>query len=243
MKSVVVAYEDQYCEELHRLVKALRRDAGQPGLVLEPRAVRGTGNFADEVQKLLRLPLKQTKQPPDRVVCVADGDRPQNLVPTGAAAPTSSSADILEQWVIDFEKSWKDFLVQRAQLGERDAARLFVVCLRWSKESLLTASPEALVDRAGERRSEIESFLNTCDPRPESLPDEDFMRHYRTPQACLDKVFERIAGRRYKKGRDDEDLLRDWVSPHPDRRARLLRRCPDLTRLLVHLGPASIAEA
>lgn len=236
MKSIVLAYEDQYCEELHRLVRALRRDAGQPGLVLESRAVRGTGNFAEEVPKLLRLPLKQTKRPPDRVVCVGDGDRPQNLVPKGAAAPPSGDVGALEEWVIDFERSWRDFLVERGRLGERDAARLFVVCLRWSKESLLVASPDALLDRAGERRGELESFLKACDPCPDSLPDEDFIRHYRRPNDCLDRVFEQIAGRRYKKGRDDEDLLRDRISPDPARRARLLRRCPDLKRLLAHLG-------
>lgn len=236
MKSVVLAYEDQYCEELHRLIKALRRDAGQPGLILEPRAVRGTGNFAEEVQKLLRLPLKQTRRPPDRVVCVADGDRPRNLAPTGVAAPLEGSSETLEQWVIDFEKSWRDFLVARARLTDQDAERLFVVCIRWSKESLLVASPDALLDRAGERRGELESLLRACDPSPESLPDEEFVHRYRTPQGCLDRVFQRIAGRRYKKGRDDEDLLRDTISPHPDRRARLLKRCPDLARLLVHVG-------
>lgn len=44
MKSVVLAYEDQYCEELHRLIEALRRDAGQPGLILdrEPFGEPGT---------------------------------------------------------------------------------------------------------------------------------------------------------------------------------------------------------
>lgn len=236
MKSIVVAYEDQYCEELHGLLKKLRRDAEQPGLILEPRPVRGTGNFVEEVQKLLRLPLKQTKRPPDRVVCVADGDRPQNLVPTATAAPSVSDAASLAQWVIDFEKSWKDFLVERARLGEKDAVRLFVVCIRWSKESLLIASPDALLERAAERRSELGSLLAACGPDPLSLANEEFVLRYRTPQDCLDKVFDRIAGRRYKKGRDDEDLLRDMISPHRDRRDRLLKRCPDLARLLGHLG-------
>ena len=86
MSSIVIAYEDDYHEELHLLVKALRRDRGLPGLVLEGRPVRGTGNFVHEAPSLLRLPLKQTKLPPDRVVCLADADRPQNLVP-GAPSP------------------------------------------------------------------------------------------------------------------------------------------------------------
>jgi len=191
MKSIVLAYEDQYCEELHRLIRALRRDAGQPGLVIEARAVRGTGNFAEEVSRLLRLPLPQTKRPPDRVVCIADSDSPQELAPAGTAAPVSGDARALDEWVIQFEESWKDFLVQRARLAAQDAARLFVVCLRWSKESLLVASPDALLDHADKhgRRSRVDALLNACEPRPESLPDEDFVLSYRRPQDCLDRVF------------------------------------------------------
>lgn len=232
MKSVVLAYEDSYCDELHRLIKAPRRDAGQPALILEPRPIRGTGNFAEEVQKLLRLPLSQTRQPPDRVVCVADADSPQNLVPTGAATPSMVDASALDRWLIDFEKSWKDFLVERARLTEQDIERLFVVCIRWCKESLLIASPDALIERAGERRNAVESLIASCVPCPDSIAEEDFVRHYRRPVHCLDRIFKEIEGRSYKKGRDDEDLLRDAITRYPERRARLLRRCPDLVRLL-----------
>jgi hypothetical protein len=37
--AIVIAYEDAYHEELHRLVKALRRDRGLPGLILEAQPV------------------------------------------------------------------------------------------------------------------------------------------------------------------------------------------------------------
>lgn len=49
MSSIVIAYEDDYHEELHLLIKALRRDRGLPGLILEGRPVRGTGKFGHEV--------------------------------------------------------------------------------------------------------------------------------------------------------------------------------------------------
>jgi hypothetical protein len=61
VRSIVIAYEDKYFEELHRLIKRLRVDHGLPGLCLEPRSVQGTGGFINEVPKLLRTPLKQTK--------------------------------------------------------------------------------------------------------------------------------------------------------------------------------------
>lgn len=45
-RSIVIAYEDDYCGNLHLLIKALRRDRGLPGLCLEARSVHGTGGFA-----------------------------------------------------------------------------------------------------------------------------------------------------------------------------------------------------
>jgi len=48
-------------------------------------------------------------------------------------------------------------------------------------------------------------------------------------------MFQAIRSRGYKEGLDDEDLLREQIAPHGDRRAQLLRRCPDLGRLLAHL--------
>lgn len=236
MRSIVIAYEDQYFEALHGLVKSLRRDAGLPGIILEPRPVRGTGNFVGEVPKLLREPLKQTKLPPDRVVCVADADRPQNLVPDALAAPMLADAGALERWVLDFERSWRDFLVRDAHLAEQAAARLCVVCIRWSKESLLVASPDALLDYGRERRDRVEAVLGHCRPCPVGLPDQDFAHHYRSPEDCMDSVLDAIAGRRYKKGRDDEDLLREHISPQQARRSQVLKRCPDLARLLENLA-------
>jgi hypothetical protein len=238
VKSVLMAYEDQYFEALHGLIKALRRDRGLPPICLEPRSVRGTGGFVNEVPKLLRMSLKQTKRPPDRVVCVADADRPRNLVPGAAPVPAGGDSDAVERWVRELEISFRDFLVREAHLPEEAAARLCVVCIRWSKESLLVASPDALLDYASrrDRRSPVEAFLRGCDPCPMTLPDDAFTQRYRTPGRCMDTVFSAIEGRRYKKGRDDEDLLRDQISPHQARRAQVLSRCLDLGRLLDELG-------
>jgi hypothetical protein len=46
VRSIVIAYEDDYHEELHLLVKAMRRDLGLPEMIVEGRPVRGTGNTA-----------------------------------------------------------------------------------------------------------------------------------------------------------------------------------------------------
>lgn len=237
MKSVVIAYEDDYCEELHLLIKRLRGDLGLPGLCLEPIAVRGTGGFVNEVPKLLRIPLKQTRLPPDRVICLADADRPRDLVPNAPAAPSGDDPGAVERWVLALQSTWRESLVKKAHLDEPSASRLRVICLRWNKESVLLACPDALLDlglRHG-RRDRTELLLRDCDPSPLTSADGDFTQRYRKPGQCMNLVFQAIAGRRFKKGRDDEDLLRDLISPQGGRRAEVLRRCPDLGRLLQEL--------
>jgi len=237
VKSIVVAYEDKYCNELHLLVKALRRDAGAPAMILEPRSVRGTGRFANEVPRILRDRLKQTKLPPDRVVCLGDADRPQNLVPDAEPAP-QGDAQAVENWVLALEQSWRAILISEAHISDTDSERLRVVCLRWSKESLLVACTDALRAYAleRERRDALDAVLNTCEPCPTKLDDAEFSQRYRKPGRCLDDVFGAIDNRRYKKGRDDEDLLRDQIRPSQERREEVLRRCPDLRRLLAALA-------
>ncbi len=232
MKSIVIAYEDNYHEELHHLVKALRRDRGLPGIILEGRPVRGTGNFVAETPRLLRAPLKQTKLPPDRVVCLGDADRPQNLVPEAQPAPPEADGSALDQWVLAFEESWRNHLVEEGHLSEEQAARLCVCCIRWSKESLLVSCPDALLAHAEGRRAQVQVLLDACVPAPATLGAADFVVKYRRPDKCLDQVFQTISRRNYKKGLHDEDLLRDQINPSPARRAEVLSRCPDLKRLL-----------
>ncbi|WP_437640399.1 hypothetical protein [Sorangium sp. So ce854] len=237
MSSIVIAYEDDYHEELHLLVKALRQDRGLPGMIVEGRPVRGTGNFVHETPRLLRTPLKQTKLPPDRVVCLADADRPQDLVPRAPPAPAGADSTALDQWVRVFEASWKDHLVRESKLSEEAASRLYVCCMRWSKESLLVACPDALLEHAGGRRERVRALLDACVPAPATLGAAEFVVSYRKPTECLERVFQVIADRHYKKGRDDEDLLRLRIKPDAARRADVLSRCPDLGRLLDVLGP------
>jgi hypothetical protein len=232
VSSIIIAYEDDYHEELHLLIKALRRDRGLLGIILEARPVRGTGNFAHEVPSLLRLPLKQTKLPPSRVVCLGDADRPQDLVPGASSAPIGADGPALDQWVVELEARWREHLVRTSNLSDEQASRLCVCGVRWSKESLLISCPDALLAHAGRRREQVKALLEACVPAPMTLEASDFVLKYQRPADCLDRVFQVISGRRYKKGRDDEDLLRDQINPHPTRRAEVLSRCPDLERLL-----------
>lgn len=108
-----------------------------------------------------------------------------------------------------------------------------MVCLRWNKESLLTAAPNAILDHALEhqRHEAVRAHLNACVPSPLTLEDGAFLLQYRSPQQCMDAILGLIADRSYKKGRDDEDLL-DRISQGDAHRQALLRRCPDLARLL-----------
>lgn len=62
------------------------------------------------------------------------------------------------------------------------------------------------------------------------------MTTFRRPDECMDQVVREIAGRKYKKSRDDEDILARHIKPSDARRAEVLRRCPDLERLLAALA-------
>lgn len=80
----------------------------------------------------------------------------------------------------------------------------------------------------------MRAFLARCSPSPLELADEAFFAAYRDPQRCMDLVCRAIHDRKYKKGRDDEDILNRYVlaAGAEARRAEILRRSPDLTRLL-----------
>lgn len=237
MKTVVLAFEDQYYEELFTLIKRLRRDQGLAGMVLFGTSVRGTGGFINEVPKLLRIPPGQASVLPDLVVCLADADRPGNLLPGAADSPISDDGRALDEWVTQFEGAWREYLLTTARISPQDHVRVTTVCLRWSKESLLVASPDVLLEHAAkrERRAEVQTILDQCRPSPIGLADQEYSLRYRSPEDCLNQIFAAIEGRSYKKGRHDEDLLRDYISRDPGHRGRLLRRCPDLARLLAVL--------
>lgn len=236
-RGVVVAYEDLYHEQLHGLIKALHRDAGRPGIILESATVKGTGGFVADVPLLLRTALKQTRRPPDRLVCLADADRPQNLVTGAPAAPRGDDPEALRRWVLELETAWKNRLVAEGHLAVDTAARLEVVCLRWSKESVLVSCPAALLAyaHAGVDRDRVTAELEACTPNPMALADGDFAVRYRNPSVCMRSIITTMRGRKYKKGLHDEDILRDHIAPDKNRRAEVLKRCPDLGRLLDEL--------
>ena len=111
--------------------------------------------------------------------------------------------------------------------------KLAVVCLRWSKESLLISVPPALLDYAGESRgNEVQAFLDQCQPPLSGTTDREFIAQYRSPDACMDLVIKAIHGRNYKKGLHDEDLLEKHISPNEARRRTVLDRSADLHRLI-----------
>lgn len=203
-----------------------------------PWSARGTGGFAQELRRRIDQVLPrgaEARSKVDRVVCVADADRPSNLVPGFRAAPAPGNEALLEAWVRELESAWKAHLVKTAHLDASQSARVEVLCLRWSKESVLIAAHDALVAACeAPLRPQVDELLAKCIPAdPRSTPDEGFTDRFRDPQRCVEQVLR--AGKsepygRYKKGRDDEDILREKVTPaHYE---ALLKRCPDLVRLL-----------
>lgn len=238
MRAIVLLYEDAYHAGLHRLVQALRRGTDARPTILEARSARGSGGFVSEVGPQLRAPLKQTRRPPDLVVCVADADRPTNLAPLAAGVPDDPSA--LDTWVRELERAWHASLVERARIDEGTAARLRTLVLRWNKESLLVACPDALV-AYGERSSpgkgaRVEALMAACIPAPRSIADAAYTLEYRDPARCIEQIARLVHDRSYKKGLHDEDLLLNHVVAHELHRAQVLARVPDLQRLVALLS-------
>jgi hypothetical protein len=236
--AMLILYEDHYCNELHPLIKALRRDAGLSG-ILESKAVDGTGNFGRGVPKWLRLPLAGTRRPPDRVICVGDADRPRSLYPNARSAPTEAQG--LDGWARELEDGWRGHLIERNAEGvltAEAASRLRTIVLRWNKESLLIACPDALRDYAHvfNRRAELEALLAGCEPSPLELGSDGFIHEFRRPDACMERVIRAIHGRAYKKGVDDDDILRRCIRVDPTWRQQVADRCPDLRRLVAALA-------
>lgn len=233
-RSVVVVYEDEYCEELHRLVKRLRKESGRGG-VLEPATATGTGGFQRDLPRILRTPLRFPKAPPDLVICVGDADTPANLV-EGAPLPPGGATD---RWVAEFEAHWRETLIKKARLSPADGERVRTIVLRWNQESVLVAAPAAIVDyaRRYDREAPVRSLLAACDPSPLGLADAAFVDTYRHPGRCINDLMRAIfPARKYKKGRDNDDILRDHILPSPERVAEVRARCPDLVRLVDAIG-------
>lgn len=226
--AIRIVYEDSYYESLDKLVRRVRRDSTDaPDLLLECVSAQGAGGFLEEARKALRAPMQSTKQRPDAVVLIADGDQPKNLVPNAAKAPSNTSSEQLNSWATTLESQWKDSLVKNGLGGN---LHTFVLC--WSKESLLIAATNALLERAGTQANAVQEVFNACKPQsPLTVSDEMFTSTFTTPTDCLHSVFRALEQRNYKKGRDDEDLLRNHITPSAPHRSQVLQRCPDLLRL------------
>lgn len=236
MTWTLLAYEDKYFAQLHTLVKALRRDLGRATTIIEGEGVNGTGGFQNELGRQLGRRDKRTKAPASLVICVADADRPQNLAGSNAPAkPQDATPEALDAWVLELEGAWKKRLLEDSRVNPSEASRVEVVCLRWSKESLLVSCPDALLDFAGSTNAAaLRNLFARCDPDPTTATDDMFMVRYARPGACMDDVVRAATAgtHKYKKGLHDEDILREHIHPRMDRRRQLLARCPDLLRLL-----------
>lgn len=218
----------------------MRQDLGLPDVCIQrPQTARGTGGFAKEARSLINTPFSrgtEPRAPADKIVCIADADRPQNLVPKFRPAPPKGDPAV-GTWLKELEAAWLSQLVQNARLNEAERSRVETLCLRWSKESLLIAAVDALRAFMDEDRlAEVDAFLEQCEPSPIATnfaPPSSFTDIYRDPQECLKGIF--LAGKakdrsKYDKGRDGDDLLKA-IKVNPEFRTLVRARCPDLDRL------------
>lgn len=225
---VALLYEDEKYKQFDLLIRRLRRaSGGPPNLAIEPIPAFGYGGFRKEIRRLISYPLpRRPRVKPAHIVALADGDCPAQLVP-GAPAPPPSASD-QDAWCRALETAWHQRLTN--DLPTEDRARVHTVVLRWSRESVLIACPEAL-SSSGADRAALDQFLaNQCKPDPRTVADADYVSTFTRPQDCLERAFTAF-GRHFKKNREGEDIFRRIADDH-SLHARVLARVPDLRHLV-----------
>lgn len=236
MRSIVVIFEDEYCDDLFHLLKTIRtKDLAMPSVAIHgPMSAKGTGGFAAELNRVLPLRFPRGPLPAsaaDIVICVADADRPANLIGKAAAdAIAKREPSMGLSWVLELERLWLNDLQSKVRPGS--SPQLATCCLRWSKESLLIAGLTTLREYCDDhRRSLFDDELTRCKPsNPQSITDESFVSTFRDPQGCIHRITMAGRDKPYKKGIDDAALLNEIRRNDPER-ACVAARCPDIVRL------------
>lgn len=236
MTRLLVVWEDNYRDALGLFVTrrlSMRVRAGDAFPKVLFHTCRGNGNFAHYVSSTWRnvrgkgLPGDPGKI--DHLVCVADGDRLHDVLPT-IGLPPKAAADV-SSWHSAAERDWNDHL---RSLCDPSVAPDTVHgrVLRWSKESLALAGYDRRASMLDTLGIDIESdfvrnTLRACSPPPTDVADEAFSDTYSRPLRCLrglqpDKAVQ-------KNAPEIDDALRALAK---NDLALICKRVPDLERLV-----------
>lgn len=239
--SLLVAYEDTYCQELDR---TLRRAVQRDEALSVPRdfhPVEGVTKFPRFIGHDWRrfrdhgFPVKG-KPRPEAVLCIADADAVASHF--GVEAPGRPYAE----WVARADQEFTTLL--RKETREPD--RVHGAVLRWNLESTLIAAhdeSEAMQRLAGLElldTARLDGFLQDCTPDPRSVADEAFTDTFERPQRCIADLATRMGWRRLKKGDVRKDDALAWLTAH--QLDKLVRRVPDLDRIARRIREVALAH-
>lgn len=228
----LLLFEDSYFKKLEVLVRKMRKDINPDAtLPVEAASVNGYSNFSKEIARALRTPLMRKHDPPSIIIAVGDADRAHEFgakIPKPPLPPATSNT-----WIAEAEWRWWSWLKDTTNTTEGQE-RLAVCLLRWSKENILTASPEMLLEALPEQiRHRSQTFLDACAPPPRTAVPEDFLL-YRRPEKCLKDYYQSV-NKQFNKNREGDDLL-ERIANSRQARDRVRARLPDLGRLAQFLA-------
>jgi hypothetical protein len=232
--SLLIAYEDHYCQELDRTLRRVVKRDGDLSVPREFHPVDGVTNFPPFVRGDWRrfrdrgFPVKG-KPRPTALLCIADADKVVNQL--GLAARTRPYHD----WIVRAEGEFTNLLRKETDRPEQVHGAL----LRWNLESTLLAAydePEAMQRLAGAAPLDakgLEAFLTRCTPDPRTVSDDAFTDVFETSQKCLAELGHSMGWRILRKGDVRKDDALSWISDQ--QLDKLVRRVPDLRRIAQHV--------
>ncbi len=231
--TLLVVWEDRYCDELHRLLKRSVRYIRSVNLPMNKESVEGNGKFKNYLKTTWPIVRKTgflRSSPIDYLICVADADRASKCC-TSIREPTPS-ADLTE-WIKASNEKWTEELRDFTSL---DPDRIHGRFFRWNKESVPAAcydSNEVLAKLGIPNPRILDNFLDKCKPvNPRTAEDADFTHQFRKPGNCLKEGFENV-GIKWpgKNAQIIDDAIGKASEVHLE---KLLKRLPDL-RMLAEL--------
>jgi hypothetical protein len=238
MTRILVAWEDRYFTTLGPFVNR-RVSARAPfGRTDYPKLLHhtahGNGGFIPYVQstwaRIRTVGLPADPGSIDHLLCVADGDRIHECLPSIPKPPPS--ADEMPAWLADAEAKWQAHLRNQLSAGGAPPGTVHGRILRWCKESVLLAGYDiaAVAALLGVDPSApaVQTFLAGCRPSPSTIVGAAFTDSFRRPLRCLEELSSASGSSRIAKNAPEiDDALRALARDS----ANVAARVPDLDHL------------
>lgn len=244
MTRILVVWEDDFWEPLGGMMKRLVRSLAPVPDAQAPTVLFHTtrSNSAFERYARTTWPAVRSRGLPtdpgliDHLLCIVDGDRLHDLLPTLIPHPPGE-VDAVSMWHAAAERAWQERLRATCDPGGPPVTTVHGAVLRWNKESLLLAgydqpTMEVHLDLSAEHPA-VAASLADCTPRPQDVEDQRFTDTFRRPSGCLERLRKaRGLGALHKNAPEIDDALR-MLSRESLPKIRV--RVPDIGRIALRI--------